>query len=72
MARIRGASPLLVMRMVAVVEERRFPFRVNVRRQVGDLHMNRLVLLVLGRNGANAIRDLVARLRNVFAFNAEE
>lgn len=60
------------MRMVAVVVDWRSPFRVNVRRQVGDLHMNRLVLLVLGRNGANAIRNLVARLRDVFAFNAGE
>lgn len=55
---------------VAVVVDRRFPFGMHVRRQVSDLHMNRLILLVLRRNGANAIRNFVTRLRYVLAFDA--
>jgi hypothetical protein len=47
-----------------------FPLYVNIWRQIGDLHMNGLILLVLWWDRANAIRDFVARLGNVFALDA--
>lgn len=59
----------ILLVMMCIFVHWRFPFRVNIRRQVGDLHMNCLILLVFWWNGTDTIGDFVARLRNVFALN---
>lgn len=43
---------------------------LGARGQVGDHHLHCLQLLVLGRDGAHLVGDLVACHGNVLAFNA--
>jgi hypothetical protein len=56
--------------MSLIIAYRRLPPVMNVRSQIGDDDVNRLMLLVLRRHGTDAIGDLIAREWNVFAFDA--
>ena len=56
--------------MAVVVAHARFPARMLFRRQVRYLHMDRLHLLVLRRDGAEPIAHLVTGQRHVLALDA--
>lgn len=43
---------------------------VHLRRQVANLHVHGLVLLILGRNGAQTVFDLVPGHGHIFTFDA--
>lgn len=63
---------LFLLELLALIVAWRFPLCVHVWRQIGDLHMNCLILFELWWDRANAIRNFVTRLWDVFAFDAEE
>jgi len=46
------------------------PLVVHLGRQVANLHVHGLVFLVLGRNGAQTVFDLVPRHGHIFPFDA--
>jgi hypothetical protein len=57
--------------VLAVIVDRRFPFRVDVRGEICDFNVNGLVFLVFWWNRAHPVGNFIACLRNVFAFNAK-
>lgn len=45
---------------------------LGARIQVGDHHIDRLDLLVLGRDGAHLVRDLISFHRHVLSLNVRD
>lgn len=62
---------LLFYNMTVVLRARVLPPLMLRRTEIDNLAVNGLRLLVLRWDGAQTVSDLVARHRNVFAFNAE-
>lgn len=51
-------------------EDGLLPLVVHLWRQIANLHVHRLVLLELGRNGAQPILDLITGHGHIFSLNA--